>query len=114
MSRSPSGVQRVTVAGPGGGAEVAQLKGDGLELRVKRPRPILILERHGPRDHGQAPDEQPHGFRFRLRLCGRAGKALAEVGKIQRAVGTYRGTHVGLLEDDLAKARSEPPQARQL
>jgi len=33
-------------------------------------------------------------------------------GEIQRAVGAYHGAHVRLLEEDLAEARTQPPQAR--
>jgi len=61
---------------------------------VKRPRPILILDAAVPeitarrRMNSRMVPISVAPLRARW-------KALAEVGKIQRAVGTFHGTHVG-------------------
>src|SRR5262249_11848575 len=95
--------------------EVAQLEDHRLELGTKRRRAGVILEHSRAAEHREAPDVQAWRLSRLLARLGRRGwKALGEIGEIELAAPAHHGPHIGLLQQDVAEAWTEPPDRGEL
>src|SRR4029077_6138460 len=105
------GRERISATAGADSAEVAQLEGDGIEVRLEGGRACQVLERAAAGADRQAFDVEAHGPGLRRRLLGFLGKALAEIGEVERPTGPDDRAHIGLVEQDFAEAGTEAPDA---